>query len=67
MTFKNFLSSFLIILSATAIAQHQLDQERLALDDFLQLPIFQIKDNLSIDGQKFIDNNQEFTLNEVTI
>ena len=67
MTFKNFLSSFLIILSATAIAQHQLDKERLALDDFLQLPIFQIKDNLSIDGQKFIDNNQEFTLNEVTI
>ena len=67
MTFKKFLSSFLIILSATAIAQHQLDKERLALDDFLQLAIFQIKDNLSIDGQKFIDNNQEFTLNEVTI
>lgn len=62
---KTIFASFLLLLTTSVFGQHLLDQERLAVDDSLQLALFQIKDTLFVSGQKFVYQNQEFILNEV--
>ena len=59
-----FLTSCLLFLYTGLFGQHYLEKERLAIDDSLEIALFQIKDSLFTPGKTFVWDQQEYILHK---